>query len=551
MRHVARVSVALLLLLGPSSLYAQQSPRSAANSVPRVMHVSGVFVPANGQPAGSVESVTIAIYADENGGTPLWEETQQVAVDANGRYSILLGATRPEGLPEALFASGEARWMGRRFERSGEVEQPRVLLASVPYSLKASDADTLAGRPASDYQLARGAVGGAAATSSSSQESTAGPLDILPGAVNAVPKYYNTTDLGVSSIYDVGGLVGVGTQSPIDSIHLKFTNTSGSMTGVAVQNMGSTATSYSGMLFYDQNGALGQFQGFNNSTHEYRINNIATGGTINFMIGSNSKFKVANNGFIGIGTTSPTAPLDVVGSALISTTGASAYFTTGNTALTLDNNRSWFTSIRTNSGIIAGDGVLSTSDARAKVIRGRSDSTADLGKLLGIEVTDFSFKDAVEKGNRPQKKVIAQQVEKFFPEAVRNTTDVVPDIYRKAAVKDGWIELATDLKVGERVRLVTEDGQRGVHEVLEVKDGKFRTDFVDAVNQVFVYGREVKDFRVVDYEMISMLNVSATQELHKIIMQQDSEIEALNARLAALEQMLREQTDRQPRQKQQ
>ena len=47
------------------------------------------------------------------------------------------------------------------------------------------------------------------------------------------------------------------------------------LTGYAVQNLGNTATSYSGMLFYDQNGALGQFQGFNNVTHEYRINNIA------------------------------------------------------------------------------------------------------------------------------------------------------------------------------------------------------------------------------------------------------------------------------------
>ena len=59
-------------------------------------------------------------------------------------------------------------------------------------------------------------------------------------------------------------------------------------------------SSYSGMLFYDQNGLLGQFQGFNNSTHEYRINNIASGGTINFMIGSISRFLVANNGDIGI-----------------------------------------------------------------------------------------------------------------------------------------------------------------------------------------------------------------------------------------------------------
>ena len=55
------------------------------------------------------------------------------------------------------------------------------------------------------------------------------------------------------------------------------------------------------MLFYDQNGALAQFQGFNNTTHEYRINNVATGGSINFMIGAARTFLVANSGNIGLG----------------------------------------------------------------------------------------------------------------------------------------------------------------------------------------------------------------------------------------------------------
>src|SRR5262249_55221313 len=48
-------------------------------------------------------------------------------------------------------------------------------------------------------------------------------------------------------------------------------------------------------------GALGQFQGFNNSTHEYRINNIASGGTINFMLGGTSRFLVNNDGRIRLG----------------------------------------------------------------------------------------------------------------------------------------------------------------------------------------------------------------------------------------------------------
>ncbi len=312
MRPVAvPASMALVCLLSAATVHAQSTQSSATPAVPRVMHVAGVFQPADGEAVRSVETVTVAIYEQEKGGTPLWEETQQVVVDSNGRYAILLGAARPDGLPLDLFASGEARWLGRRFERGGEREQPRVLLASVPYALKASDTDTLRGRPASDYQLAGSVVGGAA--TSSAQSLIAGPLDILPGAVNNVPKYVSTTDLSLSSIFDIGGLVGVGTASPADTMHLKFTNTTGTMTGLTVQNMGNTASSYSGMLFYDQNGALAQFQGFNNSTHEYRINNIAPSGSINFMIGSTSRLFVNSNGRVGIGTATPDSTLRVAG----------------------------------------------------------------------------------------------------------------------------------------------------------------------------------------------------------------------------------------------
>ncbi len=102
----------------------------------------------------------------------------------------------------------------------------------------------------------------------------------------------------------------------------KFTDPGGATTGLAVQNLGNTATSYSGTLFYDQFGALGQFQGFNNVTHEYRINNIARvtpggafNGSINFMLGGASKFIVAPNGNIGIGTTAPSALLEVLSAA--------------------------------------------------------------------------------------------------------------------------------------------------------------------------------------------------------------------------------------------
>jgi Chaperone of endosialidase len=625
------LTAVVLCALPATVLEAQQAPPSAATVVPRLVRFASTFVPANGLPAAPLETVTLAIYADATGGTPLWQETQNVAVDAEGRYALLLGLTQPEGLPLDVFASGEARWLGRRFERPGEGEQARVLLASVPYALKASDADTLGGRPPSAYLLANSGDGsgmratsvsagatqsGAAAATASSPALSAGAA--TAGGANFVGKFVNTTDLGNSAIYDAGGFIGINTTTPADILHARFTNTNGTKAGFAVQNLGNTATSYSGMLFYDQNGALGQFQGFNNLTHEYRIHNVAAGGSINFMLAGASKFTVAANGNVGIGlgTTTPLYPLTVQGAAgygIVQTQGTVAvgtytssggifpnladggwygtdsahplYFFTANSfpKMTLDTAGNvgigtttpgthakveivggTFTTITGSDGeeslnqfgLVLGGGIghpfgtstnyslytdqviaspeyVAFSDARMKHIEGRSDPRRDLATLAGLEVTNYSYIDTATKGAGVHKKVIAQQVEQVYPQAVTRSTDVVPDIYRKAWITDGWVTLDTDLTPGERVRLIGRRTQ-GVYEVLEVEEGRFRTAFAAEGESVFVYGREVKDFRSVDYEAIAMLNVSATQELHRRLEQQASEIAVLREQLAAL-----------------
>jgi hypothetical protein len=186
------------------------------------------------------------------------------------------------------------------------------------------------------------------------------------------------------------------------------------------------------------------------------------------------------------------------------------------------------------SGSIITDGLfVCNSDQRIKNILRRSDPAHDLVTLLDIEVTDYTYKDIIAKGNRPQKKVIAQQVEKVFPQAVIQSTNEVPDIYKLATIQDGWVQLATDLKVGERVKLIGEKEQ-GIYPVLQVRDGAFRTDFKPKTEKVFVYGRQVGDFRSVDYDAIAMLNVSATQELARKVTTQESELTELRAELARL-----------------
>jgi hypothetical protein len=184
--------------------------------VPRLIKFNSVFQPADGQPPASMEVVTLSVYAEQEGGVPLWQEIQTVAVDATGQFTVLLGASHPDGLPLEVFASGAARWISLEFARPGEVERPRVRLTSVPYALKAEDAETLGGLPASAYLLAPTKAirhdarpPRALATRRRQQPEPTVAGDVLPGTANFLAKYVSSVNLGNSALFEAGGKAGL------------------------------------------------------------------------------------------------------------------------------------------------------------------------------------------------------------------------------------------------------------------------------------------------------------------------------------------------------
>ena len=159
MREIRLLFAALLIALSaPIGLLGQSAQTPPSVSIPRLVSVTGVYQPANGQPPPPGTVVTLLVYADQQGGTPLWQETQNVEFDASGRYSLLLGASLADGIPADVFASGDAKWLALHFAGTGDVEGPRSRITSVPYALRSADADTLGGKPASAYVLAEPAT---------------------------------------------------------------------------------------------------------------------------------------------------------------------------------------------------------------------------------------------------------------------------------------------------------------------------------------------------------------------------------------------------------
>lgn len=312
-----------------SILNAQQQPAFSASSaiVPRLVNFSGQAADAEGKIIPGIAGATFAIYKDQFEGSPLWLETQNIQGDAKGNYTVQLGATKPEGLPLDLFSSGEARWLGVSI--NGGSEQPRILLLSVPYALKAADAETIGGLPPSAFMLAtsqaatlpiaNSQVNGHTVTGASQNShatSTAAPpasnVTTGGGKVNTVPLFTTSTNIQNSLLTQTGTTaINVG-----GKLNLPATGTATSSAGKDSRAETMVASSFNSST----NAAVNQtFQ----LQAEPAGNNTATpSGTVNLLYGSGSTtpsetgLLFTSKGAItasavGIGTSAPAQALDL------------------------------------------------------------------------------------------------------------------------------------------------------------------------------------------------------------------------------------------------
>jgi hypothetical protein len=209
------------------SMAAQTSVSTggSASQLPRLVKFSGTLKDGNGNALTGVVGLTFALYSEQTGGAPLWIETQNVQSDKNGHYTVMLGETKLDGMPVELFASEQAQWLGVQPEN--QLEQPRVMLVSVPYALKAVDADTLGGKPASAYTLAAPAAttpGTAERAIPSAQgKASASPAGAVTGTgtIDYVPLWTSSSALGKSVLYQSGTEIGINTTTPGATLGVK------------------------------------------------------------------------------------------------------------------------------------------------------------------------------------------------------------------------------------------------------------------------------------------------------------------------------------------
>jgi hypothetical protein len=360
---------------------AAQSSRPAVGQVPPLIQFSNFATDVNGKPLTSLVGITFSLYQEQQGGSPLWLETQNVQPDSTGHYTVLLGSTTSQGLPTSIFTSGEAHWLGVQI--SGQEEQSRVPLVSAPYALKAADAQTVGGLPPSAFVLVAPS-GTSTVSSPSSSTSNSQPQPVGgTGTENYIPIWTdNSGDLGDSILYQAGtgssAKIGINEKNPLFTLDVNGTELMRGLFEMATMNYATPTKAYNSQPLNLESSA------YNSGTATYTLNHFqwqaepvgnnttAPAATLNLLYGTDpaapaeTGLKLNNAGVFtfATGQTFPgTGTVTSVGSGLGLTGGP----ITGSGTLTIDttvvpqlNTANTFTGNQTVNGNVTATNVTAT-----------------------------------------------------------------------------------------------------------------------------------------------------------------------------------------------
>lgn len=273
--------LAMVVLLISTAIIPAGAADEPDRGVPTMINYQGYLTDSLGDPIEDPVTIIFGIYTASSGGTRVWWETHNVNPEG-GLFSVQLGNS---GTPIYTSYLDGDRWLGVKVGTDAEMT-PRQRLTSVGFALQADEANNankLDGRDSDDF----------ADTHS---------LDAADG------------DPGDVVYVDSDGNVGIGTNNPVEELHVQGTGPVFMRSEVTNDN--AAGIQFQASSVGSEPGEINQYAMFiygNNNSGDLRINEDYIGGAWS----PTTRFTIQNDtGNVGIGTSTPIAPLSFANNPL-------------------------------------------------------------------------------------------------------------------------------------------------------------------------------------------------------------------------------------------
>lgn len=260
------------------------------------------------------------------------------------------------------------------------------------------------------------------------------------------------------------------------------------------------------------------FQIIHKTNGETVLNNNKSQAII-FQIGSAEKVRVDDSGYMGFSTSSPAVPCHIVPGVTGSGRGGARYFGGGSTALALDSDiDADLVSCQAGHAFFAGTYFLASSDIRIKCDVEDINDTEALGLINRIQPKKYNYIDPNRKERNKTIGFIADQIEEVLPSCVKKERNYIPDIMLELdnpVWEDNKLIYSIDLSSNDtgRVKFYVEENGEEIMKEITYDDNGF--NFEKQYNKVFIYGKEVRDFKALNKDGIFSIGISAIQELSR------------------------------------
>jgi hypothetical protein len=261
---------------------------------------------------------------------------------------------------------------------------------------------------------------------------------------------------------------------------------------------------------------------------------------INNNNGSNDRLIINSSGNVGIGITNPGFPFTVYGGeGLTYTAGGNNPYIMSPT-LSIQNTSAygavcaWF-----QRDVIVGGAMGTFSDIRIK--NNIKPAINLLDKINQITIVSHEFIDPFKTPSETSIAVIAQDIINVIPDAVMFNKEVIPNIMQvpiSCILLDDIVVItcsnSMDINVNDTVQLILASSNKDCIVSYISDDRKIiyvpKWDNINLLNdQIFIYGKYVNDFHIVDKPKLGLLALGGVKELHQIIKEQQSQINQLLA----------------------